>query len=274
MQRDAFSFAGDTHPGRKYAHNEDNIGWAPEHGLFLVADGMGGHASGEVASQIVKDTLLRAALTMPLTDALLEAHRAVVAAAAESPNQRSMGSTAVIVRIDDARCDIGWVGDSRVYLLRRGRLRLLTRDHSYIELLLEKGELSEADARTHPDRNLVTQTLGIADPTPSHTEVTLRGGDRLLLCSDGLNDELDDAQITTQLRSNTIPNAQVAALIEAALASGGRDNVSAVVIEYTDRRPLRQRLRSMPINAAWLPAFFGGGAAIVLFLIWYGLFNN
>jgi PPM family protein phosphatase len=268
-------FAADTHCGRKYQHNEDSIGWDTANGLYFVADGMGGHASGEIASDIVKQTLLAQEVQTPLDQALVQAHRAVVSAASASDTVKGMGSTAVVARVRDGQCRIAWVGDSRAYLFRRGELRLLTRDHSYVELLLAQGNISEEDARSHPDRNLVTQTLGIADPVPSQTEIWLRPGDRLLLCSDGLNDELTDNEIAGVLRSHADPKEAVSELIHAALAKGGRDNISAIVIEPFDAHPIWRRV-STPLmaNGVWLPVLIGWVAAVFLFVLWYGMFKS
>jgi PPM family protein phosphatase len=225
-------FAARTHPGRRGGQNEDSIGCDEASGLYFVADGMGGHASGDVASRVVKETLLGSALNLPLRAAVMRAHEEVVQAAAENAAHSNMGSTVVAARIADRHAEIAWVGDSRVYLWRGQVLRQLTRDHSYLEVLREHENLSQAQLRTHPNRNLVTQTLGIGSPEPSLITEPLRKGDWLLLCSDGLNDELEDAEIAAILRAHSAPDAAAEALIAAALAHGGHDNVSAVVVEY------------------------------------------
>jgi PPM family protein phosphatase len=280
-------FAADTHPGRKYQHNEDSIGWLPERGLFLVADGMGGHASGEVASRIVAETILGNAADASLTGALLAAHRAVVSASGQTAERKGMGSTGVVARIERSRCDIAWVGDSRAYLFRRDRLTQLTRDHSYVELLLQRGEISIDEARQHPDRNLVTQTLGIAEPTPSELRITLRRGDRLLLCSDGLNDELSDDEIADVLRAETNIKAAVDELIRRALAKGGRDNISVIIIGAETapglwhrlsgafaRLPRVPRARTQAASSIWWPLLLGWVAALILFFLWYGFLKS
>jgi serine/threonine protein phosphatase PrpC len=225
-------FAARTHPGQRVGQNEDSIGSNEAGGLYFVADGMGGHASGDVASRIVKETLLGAALNLPLRAAVMRAHEEVARAAADNPAHSNMGSTVVATRIAGRHAEIVWVGDSRAYLWRGQVLRQLTRDHSYLEVLREQENLSESQMRGHPNKNLVTQTLGIGAPEPSVITEPLRKGDWLLLCSDGLNDELEDGEIAQILRAHGAPDAAADALIAAALARGGHDNVSAVIVEY------------------------------------------
>lgn len=220
-----------THVGRVYDHNEDSVRCMPEAGLYLVADGMGGHASGEVASRVAADTITEYMAAMPLADAVRMAHRAVVEAADGDAALKGMGSTVVAAELKRGRLHIAWVGDSRGYLYRDGELRRVTRDHSLVNLLIDRKELTEAEAQRHPQKNVITQTLGHGDPTPSENSVALRSGDRVLLCSDGLNDELTDADIGAVLASTTDLEAAVTTMIEQALAKGGRDNISAVLIE-------------------------------------------
>lgn len=225
-------FAGDTHPGRARSNNEDVVGWNPERGLWLVADGMGGHVSGEVASAIVRDTLLAETEEPALRDSVCRAHRAIMAAAEENAALGGMGSTVVAVKISRGVGHVVWVGDSRAYLWRRGSLRQITRDHSFVELLRERDDVTEAQLRNHPNRNVVTQTLGIGEPDPSAVDVVLKRGDLIVLCSDGLNDELTDEQIAEVLREHGTPEEATRVLIQRALDAGGRDNVSVVVVAY------------------------------------------
>jgi PPM family protein phosphatase len=268
-------FGAGTHAGRKYTHNEDCIGWDEARGVYVIADGMGGHAGGEVASRIVRDTVLEHVRTEALDRALLAAHHAVVGAAATAEKLGGMGSTAIVARVDGRSCEIAWVGDSRAYLLRRGALSLLTRDHSYVEALIERGAIDVGEARNHPDRNIVLQTLGVADPDPSLATLQLREGDRLLLCSDGLNDELDDAEIAAVLSLHADPHAAAAQLIDAALAKGGRDNVSVIVLDPPLSRRLGDSFRiARPAAAIWLPVLIGWTAAMLLFVLWYGIIKS
>jgi PPM family protein phosphatase len=268
-------FAGRTHPGRRGGQNEDSIGWDEANGLWFVADGMGGHASGDVASRVVKETLLGDALKLPLREAVRKAHESVVTTAGGNTAYTNMGSTVVAMRLVDARAQIAWVGDSRAYLWRGQSLRQLTRDHSFLEILREQEHLSDTQLRGHPNKNLVTQTLGIGTPEPSVLDEPLRKRDWLLLCSDGLNDELEDGEIAAVLRAHSAPDAAADALIEAALARGGRDNVSAVVVEYDGpngvsfpRAPAAIFQSKLP---AWLPIVVGALAALLVALLWWRL---
>jgi len=239
---------GDTHPGRVHDHNEDAIGWDLTAGLAFVADGMGGHAAGEVASGIARETLLAGA-GRPLAEAVLDAHRAIAHASDTVPEQHGMGSTVVALRLDGDIGELVWVGDSRGYLWRRHRLERLTRDHSFLELLLQSKRISEAEARDHPNRNLVTQTLGIGDPAPDRERVSLQPGDWVVLCSDGLNDELTDTEIAEVLEQSGSQEAAVTRLIESAVAHGGRDNVSVVIVDMGGRSR-RDRIRAA-LGRAW-----------------------
>ena len=262
-------FGGRTHPGRRGGQNEDSIGWDEASGLWFVADGMGGHASGDVASRIVKETLLANAATTSLEDDVRKAHAAVAAEAAKNAVHANMGSTVVAMRIGKGQAEIVWVGDSRAYLWRGAALSALTRDHSFLEILREQEQLSDAQLRGHPNKNLVTQTLGIGTPTPSVSTVSLRRRDWLLLCSDGLNDELEDAEIAEVLRTRRTPEEAAQALIDGALAHGGRDNVSAVVVEYDgpDGVSSGRAPGSAPIN--WWPIVAGAVAALLVAVLWW-----
>jgi protein phosphatase len=267
-------FAGRTHPGRRGGQNEDSIGWNEASGLWFVADGMGGHASGDVASRLVKETLLGSALNLPLDAAVRKAHESVASAAAANTAHANMGSTVVAARIADRQANVTWVGDSRAYLWRAGALRQLTRDHSFLEVLREQENLSDTQLRGHPNKNLVTQTLGIGAPEPSVINEPLRKGDWLLLCSDGLNDELEDREIADILRANSAPDAAADALIAAALARGGRDNVSAVLVEYDGPNGVSFR-RALDHKSIALLAILGGTlAAVLVAFLWWWLYGR
>jgi protein phosphatase len=240
--------------------NEDAIGCDPAHGVWFVADGMGGHASGEVASGIVRATILRnVALSLP--DAILAAHAAVQEGSNSADERyRGMGSTIVAAAQRGNEGEVAWVGDSRAYLWRSGKLRRLTKDHSYVETLRDSTGLTEVQIRVHPQRNLVTQTLGIGAPAPSLARIVLHANDWLLLCSDGLHDELDDAEIAAQLRTGRTLDDTVIKLVDAALAKGGRDNVSVVLVAFgSDDLPGVAMVRQ-----PWFPAVLGAVCALVL----------
>jgi protein phosphatase len=267
-------FAGKTHPGRRGGANEDAIGWDEASNFWFVADGMGGHAAGDVAARVVKETLLGEALTLPLVDAIRKAHETVAATAKTNSAYDNMGSTVVATRIADKQAEIAWVGDSRAYLWRDGSLSALTRDHSYLEVLRVQENLTEEQLRGHPNRNLVTQTLGIGAPEPSVAKFPLRRRDWLILCSDGLNDELEDREIAEVLETHAEPEKATEALIDAALAKGGRDNVSAVVVEYDGPNAvsvssaLSQKVRRQ------LPIIGGVAAATLVAVLWWWFYGR
>ena len=250
------------------------VGWDEASNFWFVADGMGGHASGDVASRVVKETLLGEALSLPLVEAIRKAHETVAATAKTNTAYDNMGSTVVATRIGERQAEIVWVGDSRAYLWRDGLLSALTRDHSYLEVLRTQENLSEEQLRGHPNRNLVTRTLGIGTPEPSVATLALQRRDWLLLCSDGLNDELEDREIAEVLRTHPQPEQATEALIEAALAKGGRDNVSAVVVEYDGpgatrvSSPMSQKLRPM------LPIIGGMAAATLVAVMWWWFYGR
>jgi protein phosphatase len=274
LKPDTKRFSGRTHPGRRGGANEDSIGWDEASSFWFVADGMGGHASGDVASRVVKETLLGEALTLPLVDAIRKAHETVAATAKTNTAYDNMGSTVVATRIAERQAEIAWVGDSRAYLWRDGALSALTRDHSYLEVLRVQENLSEEQLRGHPNKNLVTQTLGIGVPEPSVAKLLLQRRDWLLLCSDGLNDELEDQEIAAILRLYQEPEKATEALIDAALAKGGRDNVSAVLVEYDGpngmsfSRAMSQKVRPL------LPIIGGVAAATLVAVSWWWFYGR
>ena len=233
-------FTATTHPGNRYQHNEDAIGWSEEAGIWFVADGIGGHARGDLASAIVKKTLLAAPTEpqIPLKQLVLLAHEAVLLEAIEQ-SLTNMGSTLVLARINGNRLNIAWCGDSRAYLWRRGKLNRLTRDHSLLEQLLESGVVTPEEAFGHPRRNVLVQALGINEPPPRPSEIslTLDNGDVLLLCSDGVHDELHDSHIcdvlTAKSASATSSQAIVDELERRVLATDARDNLSVICLCFS-----------------------------------------
>lgn len=238
------AWGGATHTGMVREANEDSF--VAESLVFAVADGMGGHAAGEVASAIAASTLrerLREGIHSVelMVAAVVEANAAIFQAAHTRSDQRGMGTTVValsaLVDADGrpSQLVLANVGDSRAYRLRAGGLRRLSVDHSYVQELVNTGHISEMEARTHPRRNIVTRALGIEPTVRVDTWLLpMAKGDRYLLCSDGLVDEIDDTAITLLLAEHASPQGASEALVTAANLSGGHDNVTVVVIDVLD----------------------------------------
>jgi serine/threonine protein phosphatase PrpC len=230
---------GATHVGQR-SHNEDHLVLAESLALFVVADGVGGHEAGEVASQLACEILQRClAAGEGVQDAIQTAHRAVLEAAENGQGRAGMATTVVVLQLLPEGVQIAWVGDSRAYLWD-GQLKLLTRDHSLVESLLARGEITFAEARHHPRRNVIAQAVGLAGTEFLQIGVnqgSTRAGQRILLCSDGLNDVVDAPVLARVLRDAQHPQHCAEQLLEAALAGGGRDNITVVVLDIdADRK--------------------------------------
>ena len=225
-----------TDIGLVRAHNEDSLLVQPP--LFVVADGMGGHQAGEIASEIATQVVSRrapqTANAEDLARATVAANRAIIKAAEENRGREGMGTTLTAAVVEGQRIAISQVGDSRAYLLHQNNLQRITRDHSLVMELIEAGQITEEQARTHPQRSIITRALG-SDPSmlPDIYEVNVSAGDRLLLCSDGLSGMVTDSRLETILIDNHDPQKCTDALISEALANGGSDNVTAIVVDIT-----------------------------------------
>ncbi|AZC25251.1 MULTISPECIES: protein phosphatase 2C domain-containing protein [Pseudomonas] len=233
----SYQSASYSHVGMVRKINEDAWLEAPETGLWLVADGMGGHAAGDYVSSLIVDSLR----AVPAGDnleqyaaALRNGLAAVNAAVREETANRGvtmMGSTVVLlaVRGDQAVCL--WAGDSRLYRLRDEQLESISRDHSYVQDLQDSGLLSEAEARVHPRANIVTRAIGVeAQLELSQVDLQVQAGDTFLLCSDGLNKTAEDFELRDVLSHNE-PNDVVRSLIHLGLTRGAPDNITAIVIK-------------------------------------------
>lgn len=220
--------------------NEDSCLELPARGLWAVADGMGGHALGDVASRMVVETLSSLpppeSLTQFITDAadsLQSVNRQLRDEAARRDVQ-IIGSTVVVLLAFKQNCSCLWAGDSRIYLLRDGQLRMLTRDHSQVEELLVSGSISEEEAALHPARNLITRAIGAADILELEEQtIEVKDGDMFLLCSDGLSNEVSEEDMRRTLITGNCRHA-AESLVDLALENGGRDNVSVVVVRAED----------------------------------------
>ncbi|MBV1928466.1 MAG: protein phosphatase 2C domain-containing protein [Gammaproteobacteria bacterium] len=227
-------FAVDSHCGNVRKLNEDSFAAVPDIGLWLVADGVGGHDGGEVASELTRSTIIsRFQNSGDLVGAFEEAHRVVCSAIEQHKGGANMASTVVALALQGDDFQIAWVGDSRAYLWQ-GALRLLTRDHSVVEELVSRGEISREEGAHHPSRHIITRCIGMSSNLPievSSLSGTLADGESLLLCSDGLNDFVSTQNISNIMSSTPSPGSRVAQLIQAALEGGGRDNVTVAVID-------------------------------------------
>ncbi|WP_229051840.1 PP2C family serine/threonine-protein phosphatase [Aeromicrobium sp. Leaf350] len=229
--------AGATHEGAVRRHNED--AWLVSPPVYVVADGMGGHAAGDVASRLVIEAFAELAgrddVTAPDIERVLESSRAAVSALATSP-VTAPGSTVIAAVYVVERGRGYWllvnIGDSRAYLLTPERLEQVSHDHSLVQEMIDAGEIDEREARVHPDRHVITRAIGaVDDAAADFTLMPARGGTRLLLCSDGLTGELDDERIERVLRGGASAGVTAARLVAAAVEAGGHDNVTAIVID-------------------------------------------
>lgn len=232
------TWASRTEVGHVRTHNEDSFLVKPP--LFAVADGMGGHAAGEVASSITVNTLAQAAPAHADAEALgravEQANHAVMDASEAGQGKPGMGTTCTAAMIEGSKLAIAHVGDSRAYLLHKGTLIRVTHDHSFVEELVDSGEITADEARVHPNRSIITRALGSdRNMYADHFELTVEEDDRLLLCSDGLSGMLTDSEIEDIMVTSPHPEECVTALVEAALRAGGEDNVTAIVVDISNK---------------------------------------
>ena len=264
------SFGSRTDIGCLRDHNEDSLVVTPP--LFAVADGMGGHAAGEVASEIAVRVLSELAPEHPdgeaLGRAIEEANRAVIQAAREGRGRQGMGTTMTAAMLEGERLVIAKVGDSRAYLLHQGKLQQLTRDHSLMADMIEAGQLTPEEARTHPQRSVITRALGSdAHLHPDIYEINVETGDRLLICSDGLSGMIFDDQIENTLRRVQDPQRCASQLVNEAIAAGGHDNVTVIVADVTGYAEVRRKklARKTKLSIALVLVLF---AAIIAGAAW------
>ncbi|SDR40580.1 protein phosphatase [Paraburkholderia fungorum] len=226
--------------GRVREINEDACLDQPGTGRWAVADGMGGHAVGDLASRLVIDALSRIASPVSMKTLIADARARLQTAnrqlrdeAARRQVQR-IGSTVVVLLACDRFCGYVWAGDSRIYLYRGGQLQQLTRDHSQVEQLKSLGVITDEEARHHPAQHMITRAVGATDMLDLDDDaIEVVDGDVFVLCSDGLSNELSDDEIIAVLTSAERENASEE-LVELALAKGGRDNITAVVVQAED----------------------------------------
>ena len=237
-------FGSRTDVGNVRDQNEDSLIVRPP--LFVVADGMGGHAAGEVASEIAVNTISELAPDHADAEALgravEEANRDIINAAISGKGREGMGTTVTAAILERNHLVIAQVGDSRAYLLHNGEMTQLTRDHSLMANMIEAGQITPEEARFHPNRSVITRALGNdPDTIPDLYEINVEDGDRLLLCSDGLYSMLEDDEIAAVMRRVSDPQRCAAVLVNGAIAAGGHDNVTVIVADAEGQAQQKRR---------------------------------
>ena len=268
-------WAAATHVGQVRSNNQDRYLAQPDEGLWVVADGMGGHRGGEVAAQIASDEIgARFTDHTPegLASAIVSANAAVFQAGSDDPDLAGMGTTVVAIAVVDEDehevLAIAGVGDSRVYRFSPadGALEQLTEDHSLVADMVREGSLAPEDAATHPQRNILTRVLGVYEDVPVDMfTVDPRSGDRFLLCSDGLFNEVPEERIAAVMRRLAHPADAADELVRLAVDAGGRDNVTVLVVDVVDAGGNGAQAAAAPVTAtqeqptaAELAPFSGG----------------
>ena len=231
-----------TDTGLVRALNEDSLCISPEDSFFAVADGMGGHRAGEIASkmalQLLKSGLdkrlkSREKAEQALVDSIKEANRSLFELSAKNPEWQGMGTTVTACLKSDGEILIGQVGDSRAYLLRDNGISQLTEDHSLVQELVKSGSITEEEAFLHPQRNVLTRAIGIGLVLDVDLfRVNIKSGDLLLLCTDGLTRYIRQEELLSTVSSAPDLDAAVQELLKKVIQSGGADNISIVLVEF------------------------------------------
>lgn len=257
-----FTSFAQCHPGQVRPYNEDAILDMHEHGVWVVADGMGGHSAGDVASQMVVDAVQsyveqtdRNRLCIDgLRRALLEANDQVYNYSQQHLDGKTVGSTVVLLQIQDGFFHCLWVGDSRMYMMRGQGLQRKTRDHSQVMDMVQQGLIDESEAESHPLANVITRAIGVSDEVRvDQVSGQLLAGDQFLLCSDGLTKELTDMELAKCMLAQSVSDAGLA-LMHSALVKGARDNVSCVLVKVSASDPHTDE-EGVPPNDDTIPVF-------------------
>jgi protein phosphatase len=248
-----------THRGGVRAHNEDACFCSAPARVWVVADGMGGHQCGDIASRIVCNTVERSVVSAAnrysaaiLHDALQQANQKILAYAAEYQIPGSIGSTVVALTLQQRRFTVLWAGDSRCYRLRRGQLQQLTRDHSQVEDMIDLGQLDRTQAEHHPLSHIITRAVGV-DPILNIAVLAeeVHDGDIFLLCSDGISKEFSSSEILRFIQEEKIEDSCLA-IEHAALVKKSKDNVTCVIVQVQSNCYAEAQLHQ-GINDATLP---------------------
>ena len=241
MKQPAYGFS--THVGNVRSHNEDSLRVLPELGLWMVADGMGGHKGGETASALAADFIVeKTRAGCPLEESIAQAHHVIKQASREGKGPEGMGTTVVALQINGDDYKIAWVGDCRAYLWNGKALKQLTKDHSYVQHLVDTGVISQTESASHPYQDVLVQALGAADIDDVNVDkliYKLHRNEQILLCSDGLTKEVDNRGITEALALRLNEQEKVDYLVRAALANGGKDNITIALVSARDDAPVK-----------------------------------
>ncbi len=242
-----YAVSGKTDVGLVRKLNEDSIGFDESLGLFALADGMGGHACGEVASaELVRTALeiLRAGYVQGMKDkaaralierSIIRANGGIYAAALADPSKKGMGTTAVVALLAGKYLHVGWVGDSRLYIYRKNRLIQITRDHSKVQMLVDAKIIRPEEAITHPERNVIMRAVGTSPEVAVDVKTEkLKRNDILLLCTDGICGYVDDPDIGAAISGDPDTERIARDLVQMANDRGGADNSSAIVVRIDD----------------------------------------
>jgi protein phosphatase len=237
-------FTGLTDPGLLRTVNQDDYYIDPDGRFFIVADGMGGHAGGQEASQLATEAIQThlerhwdsaIASRELLEQAIYEANQAILDDQQSHPERSDMGTTVVVVMFRQEQPLFAHVGDSRLYRLRNSKLEQITEDHTWVARAMKAGDITPEQARIHPWRHVLSQCLGRKDLQQVDVQpIDIQLGDRLLLCSDGLTEELSDTLISSNLQPSLSNEQAATVLIEAAKEKGGRDNITVVIVQIDD----------------------------------------
>lgn len=234
----SWSSFGITDVGKVRKHNEDSLLERPEVGLWIVADGMGGHAKGDVASQMIVNTMKKVnegttlvKFINEIEDRLLDVNQKLIEKARASTRKSTIGSTIVIMLVYEKYCIYMWAGDSRLYRLRNGEMRLITTDHSQVELYIEQGMISREEALVHPHGNMITRAIGATEELFIDIDMQeMQRNDRYLLCSDGLTKHITDPELEDYLKKGNSEES-CRTLIDLTLSRGAGDNVTVIVVD-------------------------------------------
>jgi protein phosphatase len=238
------SFGYKSDMGASRERNEDNFCVIPEIGLWAVSDGMGGYKGGQTASRMTIEKISHDVRNgVPMVESIAGIHKEILKASESDAENNGMGATIVAMKTSGSHYEIAWVGDSRAYLWDGAVLAQLTRDHSYMQYLLDEGAITEKEAANHPQRHAVYQALGGRELSRVDVDVLygiFHKNEKILLCSDGLTTDLNDRQIAAILADEINPQSAVDKFIDAANQKGGSDNITVILVEAPEDAPMKE----------------------------------